>query len=87
MSKPAPPKIKKLPAAKQRRLDQLLTQNAEGTIRESEKAKLKALVEEAEDLMMVNAVELAKFAKSQSPKAPISAVPVTVWVNPEVVER
>jgi hypothetical protein len=87
MGKHLPPKIKKLSASKQRRLDQLLTKNAEGTIRELEKAKLKALVEEAEQLMMVNASELAKFSRSQSLQAPISAVPVTVWVNPETAER
>jgi hypothetical protein len=86
MSNKLPPKIRKFSPVKQRRLDQLLLKNAEGTISDSDKSKLKALVDEAESVMMANSSELAKFARTQS-KAPTAAVPVTVWVNPGVVER
>lgn len=87
MTKPAPPKIKKLAAAKQRRLDQLLEKNAEGTISEWEKAKLELLVNEAEALMVANSKRLAEFARSQSPQPPVAAIPVTVWVSPQVAEH
>jgi hypothetical protein len=85
MSIPTPPKIKKFPAAKQRRLDQLLDKMADGTIDEKEKAILERLVAEAEALMVFNSQRLAEFAKSQSPQPPPGAVPVTVWVNPQLM--
>lgn len=81
-----PPKVKRFPAAKQRRLDALLEKNAEGTITEKETAVLKSLVAEAEALMVANAQLLAKFAQGQSPQAPVNAVPVTVWVTPQVTQ-
>lgn len=86
MTKPAPPHIKRFSPAKQRRLDQLLDKNAEGAISAKEKEKLEALVAEAERLTIENAQRLADFARKQGPKAPPSAVPVTVWVNPELAE-
>ena len=87
MSNPTPPKITKFAPAKQRRLDQLLEKNAEGTITAKEKEKLEALVAEAEELMIDNSQRFAEFARSQSPQPPPGAVPVTVWVNPQLAER
>jgi hypothetical protein len=87
MSKSTPPKIKKFAPAKQRRLDQLLEKNAEGTLSANEKSKLESLVAEAEELMIYNARRLSDFARSQSLQPPATAVPVTVWVNPELAER
>jgi len=49
------PKLKKFPAAKQRRLDELLDKNSEGTITPSENTRLQRLVAEAEQLMAANA--------------------------------
>ena len=83
--KSTPPKIAKLPTAKQRRLDALLDKNNEGTITSSEKAKLEELVAEAERLMIANAKRLAQFAKRHG--APVKAIPVTVWIEPSTAER
>jgi hypothetical protein len=87
MKKPVPPKIEKFPAAKQRRLDLLLEKNSEGTITPREKRKLQQLVTEAEELMVANARRLADFAQSEKPRVPAAAVPVTVWVQPELGKR
>ena len=87
MCKSSPPKIKKFPAAKQRRLDDLLAKNAEGTIRSDETMKLAILVAEAEELMVANSKLLAEFARQQAPHPPATAVPVTVWVNPQLAEN
>ncbi len=87
MSSHTPPKIRKIAPAKQRRLDQLLEKNAEGTITAKEKEKLESLVVEAEELMVANSQRLLDFARSQSPQPPVDAVPVTVWVNPQVADR
>ncbi len=85
MTKPAPPRLQRFPAAKQRRLDQLLEKNSEGTITPKEKAKLQELVAQAEQLMVENARRLAQF--SQREGTPVGAVPVTVWVQLERPER
>jgi hypothetical protein len=82
----AVPRIKKFPAAKQRRLDQLLEKNAEGTINAKEMVALELLVVEAEALIVANSQRLAEFARNQSPQPPPSAMPVTVWVNPQLTE-
>ena len=87
MTKPGPPKLKKFPAAKQRRLDELLDKNSEGTISEDERSKLQQLVAEAEQLMVANAKLLAEFSKNEAPGAPVAAVPVTVWVKPQHAGR
>jgi len=87
MKKPAPPKLQKFPAAKQRRLDQLLTKNSEGIITPREKAALEQLVTEAEELMVANARRLARFSKHEAARRLAGAVPVTVWVKPEPAER
>jgi len=79
--------LKKFPAVKQRRLDELLEKNAEGTITPSEKQRLEQLVEEAEALMVANARLLARFAEAQGDNLPVAAVPVTVWVKPEHAGR
>jgi len=81
MKKVAPPKVQKFPAAKQRRLDELLDKNSEGTITAKEKLVLEHLVAEAEQLMITNARRLADFSKRQAGHAPAGAVPVTVWVQ------
>ena len=82
MKKLIPPKLQKFPAAKQRRLDQLLEKNSEGTIRAREKAALEGLVAEAQELMVANARRLARFSKKEAPRPPVDAVPVTVWIRP-----
>jgi hypothetical protein len=87
MKKPVPPKVRKFPGAKQRRLDQLLEKNAEGTITPKEKATLEQLVAEAEELMVANARRLAEFSKGEAALPPPGAVPVTVWVRPQQAER
>jgi hypothetical protein len=87
MKKSAPPKLERFPTAKQRRLDQLLEKNSEGTITDKEKAKLSQLVAEAEKLMVTNARRLADFSQSEAGRVPTDAVPVTVWVQPQQVER
>ena len=87
MKKPVPPRLEKFPAAKQRRLDQLLEKNSEGTITPRQRAKLEQLVAEAEQLMVANARRLAEFAQSEGTRAPAGAVPVTVWVQPAHAER
>jgi hypothetical protein len=87
MKKPVPPRLEKFPAGKQRRMDELLEKNSEGTITLKEKTKLEQLVAEAEQLMIANSRRLAKFAQSEKVRAPTGATPVTVWVQPEHVER
>jgi hypothetical protein len=82
MNHTTPPRIKKLLAAKQRRLDELLDKNAGGTITAKEQARLQLLVDEAEALMVENGKLLAEFARTQQSKVPATAVPVTVWVTP-----
>jgi hypothetical protein len=83
MRKPHPPTIVRFPAAKQRRLDELLDKNSAGTMTDRERAKLKQLVAEAEALMVANARKLAAFAQSEASRVSTPAVPVTVWVQPE----
>jgi hypothetical protein len=87
MKKHVPPRVEKFPAAKQRRLDQLLEKNREGTITSKEKGKLEQLVEEAQQLMISNAKRLAQFSHSEAVRPPAAAVPVTIWVQPEQAER
>lgn len=86
MSTPTPPKVKKFPAAKQRRLDALLEKNVEGSLTAKEIAVLGSLVAEAEQHMVDNGQRLAEFARTKSPRPPDNAVPVTVWVNPQVAQ-
>jgi hypothetical protein len=81
-----PPKIKTLAPAKQRLLDALLEKNAEGKLSAKEREKLQSLVDEAEQLMVANSQRLADFARSESPGPSPAAVPVTVWVNPQLAE-
>ncbi len=87
MKKSTPPRIEKFPAAKQRRLDELLDKNSEGTITPREKARLEQLVAEAERLMVANAKRLAKFVRSQGSGRSQGSVPVTVWMQPEQTGR
>lgn len=82
-----PPKFKRFPAAKQRRLDELLEKNSEGTITRKEKATLERLVAEAEQLMVANARQLAEFSQGEAVRAPTGAVPVTIWVQPQHAQR
>jgi hypothetical protein len=83
MNKANPPKLRKLPAARQRRMDELLDKHSEGTISASERAKLKQLVAEAEQLMLANSKLLAQFMGNQPDGPPADAVPITVWVTPQ----
>lgn len=87
MYKPAPPKPRKFPAAKQRRLDELLEKNSAGTISPTERNKLEQLVSEAETLMVANAKLLARFFRQEAVLTPDNAVPVTVWITPDRAER
>jgi hypothetical protein len=80
------PRIKKFPTAKQQRLDQLLEKNADGSLTANERSALELLVAEAEALMVENSQRLAEFARSQTPQPPPTAVPVTVWVSPQLAE-
>jgi hypothetical protein len=87
MKKLSPPKIKKFSAAKQRRMDELLDKNSEGTITPSEKLRLERLVAEAEELTVANAKLVARFSQDDVADSPPGAVPVTVWVSPEHAGR
>jgi hypothetical protein len=87
MKKTIPPKLESFSSAKQRRLDQLLDKNSEGSITESEKAKLKRLVTEAEELMVSNARRLADFSRNEAGRVPPDAIPVTIWVQPQAGAR
>jgi hypothetical protein len=87
MNRRVPPKLKKFPAAKQRRLDELLEKNSEGNITGREKARLEQLVAEAEQLMVANAKLLVQFSQREDAGAPAEAVPVTVWIRPEHAEH
>jgi hypothetical protein len=51
------------PAAKQRRLDRLLDENSEGTITAADRSSLKALVAEAEQLMVANSQRMADYTR------------------------
>ena len=83
----SPPSLKKFSAVKQRRLDQLLEKNSEGTISSKERMLLAELVAEAEQLMAANAKRLAEFAERGAHSIPDNAVPVTVWITPAPTER
>lgn len=87
MKKTTPPKLRKFSPAKQRRLDELLEKNGDGTITPSEKKRLEQLVGEAEELMVANARLVAQFAEAEGDRSPAGAVPVTVWVKPEHAEH
>ena len=83
MKKPVPPRLRKFPAAKQKRLDHLLEKNSEGNITSHDAAALKQLVAVAEELMVANAKRLAAFFKTQTTGALPGSMPVTVWVQPQ----
>ncbi|HZN33790.1 MAG TPA: hypothetical protein VFB80_08220 [Pirellulaceae bacterium] len=85
--KPLPPKLKRFPPAKQRRMDSLLDKQSEGTISAAERARLAQLVAEAEELMVANGKLLAAFAAGDAPAPAPNAVPVTVWVSPSPAGR
>ena len=88
MKRQVPPPLQRLPSAKQRRMDELLEKNGEGTISLKEKAVLDRLVARAEELMVANGKRLADYAeKVKDPVHSVDAVPVTVWVAPSRVER
>jgi hypothetical protein len=87
MKKSELPNLQRFPAAKQGLLDQLLEKNRERTITLKEKIRLERLVAEAEQLMVSNAKRLAQFSQREASHAPADAVPVTIWVYPDHVER
>jgi hypothetical protein len=87
MKRNLPPKLRKFPAAKQRRLDELLEKNSEGTISGNERRRLEQLVAEAEELMVANARLLARFTEAESADFSTAPVPVTVWVTPTQTGR
>lgn len=80
MAKKTPPRIKKLPVARQRRMDALLEKNSEGKITSAERQELEELVTQAERLMVENARRLVAFAGQDRAD---DAVPVTVWIAPQ----
>lgn len=57
-------KLKRLPAARQRRLDQLMAKNNEGQLTETEREELRALVREAEEITRDNARLLAEHRQT-----------------------
>ena len=83
----APPSIRRFPPAKQRRMDELLDKNREGTISGKELTLLQRLVADAESLTIANGKKLAEFAKRGGNLRPANSVPVTVWVTPAGVEQ
>lgn len=80
-----PPRVQKLSAVKQRRMDELLDRNREGTITDLKRRTLEKLVGEAEQLMVKNAQRLAQFSAKSQPER--LAVPVTIWLQPQPAER
>lgn len=82
-----PPQLLNFPIAKQRRLDELLEKNREGTITKRELTSLRKLVADAEQLMVANAQRLAEFSNAVRSGVPSNAVPVTVWIAPVTVEQ
>jgi hypothetical protein len=52
-------KLRRLGAAKQKRLDALMARNNEGSVNRAERQELEALVREAEEIMLANARQLA----------------------------
>jgi hypothetical protein len=52
-------KLRRLPAAKQKRLDTLMAGNNQGSLTEAERKELRTLVREAEEVMLDNARTLA----------------------------
>jgi hypothetical protein len=87
MKKSSVPKVKRFSPTKQRRLDELLEKNSEGTITPGEKVRLERLVAEVEQLMVANAQLLAEFSQAEGETVAAGAVPVTVWVMPEHAGR
>ena len=87
MNKNTLPQVTRFPIAKQRRMDELLEKNSEGSITPKEKAKLEQLVSEAEQWMVANAKRLAEMSRRDRRHLPDSAVPVTVWVRPGSARR
>jgi hypothetical protein len=63
MKNPLPPRVRKFPAAKQRRIHVLLDKNSDGTITRAEASILRQLVADAEELMVANAKRLAERSK------------------------
>jgi Cro/C1-type HTH DNA-binding domain len=53
-------KLRRLAAWKQKRLDTLMAQNNEGALTDAEEQELRALVREAEDILLDNARQLAE---------------------------
>lgn len=86
MRKAIPPKLRKFPAAKQRRMDELLDKSREGVITAGERTRLEQLVVEAEQLAVSNAKLLERFAHPAAANYPAGAVPVTVWIVPQTAE-
>jgi hypothetical protein len=56
---PSRPRLRRLTAAKQRRLDTLMTRNNEGQLTRAEREELRRLVREAEEITLENARVLA----------------------------
>jgi hypothetical protein len=80
MTKSGPPKIERSPAAKQKRMDELLVKNRDDAITSKEKVKSEQLVAEAEELVAASAKRLAQVAQKDDGRALTGAVPVTVCV-------
>jgi hypothetical protein len=76
------PKVQMFPVAKQRRLDQLLETNSEGTITPGEKSALERLVGEAQELMLANARRLAEYSKGDAARPPAVQFPRSGQIHP-----
>lgn len=83
----APPAMRRFPLAKQRRMDELLDKNREGTITGKELSVLQRLVAAAESLTIANGKKLAEFAKRGGNLRPANSIAVTVWVAPAGLEQ
>jgi hypothetical protein len=81
MKKASVPKVRRLSAAKQRRMDELLDKSSEGRISSAEKRILEKLVAEAERLMVYNAKRLAQFTAIEARRGTTVRTPVTVWLH------
>ena len=83
MKKTPPPKLKKFAAAKQRRLDELLDKNSEGTITPAEKAAAGAAsLRSRTTYGRKHETARSLLANRDGSARHGAAVPVTVWVSP-----
>ena len=79
------PDIRRFPADKQARMDELLDLNNDGVISPDEELELDRLVEEAQRLMIDNLRRMEAFYGSPVDSQRGRAVPIAVWVREEAL--